>query len=278
MNSVLATDDHGYSFGAVTYPKGGRYGPMEQCYAMLLMIESGTATIQIGDCHHAVRENQIACTVNHEPVTIHCPRELSTRTSWCEAHPNALPEHERKSIEETPRVITLSKRLQTLFKLGIDLGVIPSTKTNELRNSLGHACFRAFIYESNIAVEEEPIPNSFKQARLYIEERFLEDCSLPTLAKVVGISAQHLTYGFNRYFGITPIRYVWQLRLSQGVGLLRRSGLSVSEIAYQCGYQNPYHFSRQVKEKYGSSPKQLRLKKGFQDPSFDMENITDLIY
>jgi AraC family L-rhamnose operon regulatory protein RhaS len=69
---------------------------------------------------------------------------------------------------------------------------------------------------------------------------------------------------------------LWNLRAEKGAFLLRQTGLSVSEIAYQCGYTNPFHFSRHVKAKYGHSPSDLRKLKRTLQPSLMRGEGTDL--
>ena len=63
---------------------------------------------------------------------------------------------------------------------------------------------------------------------------------------------------FREHLKLSPSQYLWELRISKGVNLLRATGHNISEIAYRCGYQTPYHFSRHIKQKFGCSPSELR--------------------
>jgi transcriptional regulator GlxA family with amidase domain len=56
----------------------------------------------------------------------------------------------------------------------------------------------------------------------------------------------------------TPARYLWQFRIERGAAMLGETGHTVAEIAYRCGFQNPFHFSRLVKQHFGQSPKEIR--------------------
>jgi transcriptional regulator GlxA family with amidase domain len=59
---------------------------------------------------------------------------------------------------------------------------------------------------------------------------------------------------------LTPIRHVWEARTRRGAQLLRETGLTVGEVAFRCGFQTPFHFSRWVRELYGVPPRALRTK------------------
>jgi len=69
-----------------------------------------------------------------------------------------------------------------------------------------------------------------------------------------------MIYKFREALNMTPARYLWKLRGEQGVAMLAETGLSIAEIAYRCGFKNPYHFSRMVKTLQGTSPRTVRRK------------------
>ncbi|MGI5957840.1 MAG: AraC family transcriptional regulator [Massiliimalia sp.] len=62
---------------------------------------------------------------------------------------------------------------------------------------------------------------------------------------------------FKKAFGVTPVKYLNQLRLSSAKERLRhrkRSGLSVSEIAYLSGFYDSQYFSRLYHREMGIAP------------------------
>jgi AraC-like DNA-binding protein len=54
--------------------------------------------------------------------------------------------------------------------------------------------------------------------------------------------------------GKTPIEFIRILRLKRAAQLLGKSQLTVSEVAYQVGFNNPKYFSRYFKEEFGLLP------------------------
>lgn len=54
--------------------------------------------------------------------------------------------------------------------------------------------------------------------------------------------------------GLTPVDLLRSYRLSKSVELLKTKQLTVSEIAYECGFSSPSYFTRCFKDKFGVSP------------------------
>jgi len=79
------------------------------------------------------------------------------------------------------------------------------------------------------------------------------DLSPDMLATQSGMSRRSLCRIF-AHAGTTPAQWLWRTMLVNPV--YRR--VSVSAVAYQCGFQEPSHVSRVFKKRFGSSPRALR--------------------
>jgi AraC family transcriptional regulator len=64
--------------------------------------------------------------------------------------------------------------------------------------------------------------------------------------------------GFRQHYGIGPVAAFELLRLARAATLLVRSNLSVAAVAHDCGFANPYHFSRPFRRRYGQPPGRYR--------------------
>ena len=82
--------------------------------------------------------------------------------------------------------------------------------------------------------------------------------SAEDLARRCGISAAQLRAICRRQGGESPSRMIWRLKVEHAIQLLRSTGLTVGEIAVDCGYANPFHLSRAVKKHTGHAPRDLR--------------------
>lgn len=60
----------------------------------------------------------------------------------------------------------------------------------------------------------------------------------------------------------TPNRVIARYRCEKAAWLLRNSGLSISEIAYDCGFSSSTYLSRTFKQFYGVTPSDFRKKQG----------------
>ena len=84
------------------------------------------------------------------------------------------------------------------------------------------------------------------------------DLSLPAISRAAGLSVDHFGRFFRERVGISPMRWLQELRVRQSRFLLERSALLVEEIATEVGFQDPFHFSRVFKTHSGMSPTEYR--------------------
>lgn len=102
---------------------------------------------------------------------------------------------------------------------------------------------------------------SIKPAIDYIAENFLkEKITIAKLTDLCKISESYLKKLFVKKFGVSPLRYIIQMKINYACDLLRSEDYSVAQVAEICGYGNAYFFSRQFKEYIGLSPTEF-LKK-----------------
>ena len=61
--------------------------------------------------------------------------------------------------------------------------------------------------------------------------------------------------------GVPPHEYIRKARLTRAAELLKDPTLSVSEVSYQCGFDDPNYFSRCFKDYFGVTASQFRKGK-----------------
>jgi AraC family transcriptional regulator len=91
--------------------------------------------------------------------------------------------------------------------------------------------------------------------------------SLHDLAAGACISTGHLSRVFRQHHGIGPVAAFELLRLTRAATLLTRTNLSVAVVAHDCGFANPYHFSRRFHRIYGQPPGRYRRAATRVEPS-----------
>jgi transcriptional regulator GlxA family with amidase domain len=63
--------------------------------------------------------------------------------------------------------------------------------------------------------------------------------TLEELASVCSLSLFRMSHLFKEQTGMTPLHYLEVHRIQKAQGLLMMTSHSISEIAYQTGFQNP---------------------------------------
>lgn len=81
-----------------------------------------------------------------------------------------------------------------------------------------------------------------------------------TLSRIAGVSTEQLRRLCIKWHGMTPIRYVNQLRMQRATELLVQDDLKIQTIARRVGYDNPFAFSTAFRRITGRRPSELRLK------------------
>lgn len=80
------------------------------------------------------------------------------------------------------------------------------------------------------------------------------------LARLAGLGESHFTRQFRRHFGTSPIDWLRGERLLRAQRRLVESADSMKEIARQCGWGDPFHFSKDFKRLTGITPTEYRRR------------------
>jgi len=97
-----------------------------------------------------------------------------------------------------------------------------------------------------------------RQALTYIDDHYKEEIRIDTLAAIALLSRFHFIRSFKAAVGQTPYQYVLRLRMDEAKRLLRRTGLSVTDIAYSLGFASISQFYRSFAKSVGTSPEKYR--------------------
>jgi len=92
----------------------------------------------------------------------------------------------------------------------------------------------------------------------FMEKNFMQRLSLEDMARQSGRSLSSFKKDFATIFNATPAKWIIGRRLEYAQYKLRHSTDTVSEIAYECGFENAAHFSKAYRLKYGLAPTDSR--------------------
>jgi YesN/AraC family two-component response regulator len=96
----------------------------------------------------------------------------------------------------------------------------------------------------------------------YIEENMTKvTFSVEDLSHQFGMSRSTLYTRIMELTGQPPVNLIRNVKLNKGALLLEKSNLSISQIAYDCGFATAQYFAKSFKEKYGILPSEHRNQK-----------------
>jgi transcriptional regulator GlxA family with amidase domain len=110
-----------------------------------------------------------------------------------------------------------------------------------------------------------------RELQQYIVDHPEADLSLEALARRVNTSARHFARIFRAETGVTPGRYVEQVRVETARRRLEESELSVEAIAAACGFGSAGNFRRVFTKAMGVSPFEYRRSFGPPRPPTRLE-------
>lgn len=96
-----------------------------------------------------------------------------------------------------------------------------------------------------------------RRAELLLKSGIGNPPTCEELARKLDVSPSTLSHRFRREKGESVMKHLMELRIEQAKNLLEE-GLSLSAIAAQTGFGNPFHFSRAFKRTVGLSPSKYR--------------------
>jgi AraC family transcriptional regulator len=103
-----------------------------------------------------------------------------------------------------------------------------------------------------------------------IEDHLDGELRLAMLARQCSLSVSHFSRSFKQSFGVPVHRYVVERRIERAKTLMRRSAISLTEIALSSGFADQASFSRSFGGFVGTSPRRW-LNEYRSSSSFDFE-------
>lgn len=117
-----------------------------------------------------------------------------------------------------------------------------------------HICF------NNQKRDKQKTNDDISRALIYINDNIINDISLEQISKALFMNKSYLCRQFKKATGMTVIEYIKNRRLSMAKKKLQFTDLSISNIAFVCGFSNFSQFSTFFKKSEGITPTQYREK------------------
>lgn len=167
-----------------------------------------------------------------------------------------------------PRILqtgTLSDKIEKIFERMINVYMTPALNNScnelHLRSLLG--LMFCELYESHRDFFTGP--RSVKghianEVRRYIDENYDQQLNISELAREHFVHPSYLSHIFANQVGLSPRKYLTNLRLSNARKLLLSSENTIQSISAKVGFPDVNNFIQSFKKSFGITPKQYRKK------------------
>ncbi len=121
-------------------------------------------------------------------------------------------------------------------------------------SSGGYFTALSAFYEILDACTSHTVHTEIEEIKKLIDESFtLPSFQISQLCTATGISHAHLIRLFKKSYGTTLVKYLNAKRIDYACQLLLTTAMSVSSIAFSCGFSNEIHFMKTFKKATGMS-------------------------
>lgn len=107
-------------------------------------------------------------------------------------------------------------------------------------------------FESDTVSTDSRLPS---EVLLYLSEHFREELTLPSVSHVLGYHPNYLSQVFRNMLHIGFHQYLNLLRLREAVLLMKNGDKSITECAFESGFQSLRTFYRVFQSEFGCTPR-----------------------
>lgn len=184
-----------------------------------------------------------------------------------ECSDNMVPSAVRDSLSSMLylyRNTSVTKELYAIFKKMEKELNAPDQYSYELLLNMVNVVFYTLARTKSV-IKDNKRNNMVEDVVAYLKENFNQQINLTQVARDHFISQEHLSRTFKKHTGFGFNEYLTLVRLQHAEQLLKsEEKMSISEVAYTCGFNDSNYFSDKFKRAYGVSP--LKYSKSFGAP------------
>ncbi|NBC11479.1 MAG: helix-turn-helix domain-containing protein [Planctomycetes bacterium] len=256
--------------GSAVYLPGDRFGPRTLEDYELVLITAGSARYTANGQTYEARAESLILARPGFVETYEWDRERTSRHLYFHFAPSRLPDDWppptrwpvlREAGEQSPMPPLMDYVVRLVEQAPAGRGREPGPEPTRQAEAL----LSLFLHEAGagyadlLPTEEGPaVPPPVLRAMDWARRELQTDPSaaidLDRLARAAAVNPRHLCRLFADAADTTPMRWVQHRRLDQARSLLRRSNLSVQQVADRCGFASPFHFSRAYKARFDRPP------------------------
>ncbi|HYP98903.1 MAG TPA: AraC family transcriptional regulator [Polyangiaceae bacterium] len=213
--------------------------------------------MNVGECLLVSHDLPVVARVTKTPyLALIFDVELATLRELYESMTDPAPSPaQARSLavhECSSELVDALQRCLGLAGTQMDAAVLGPLVSREIHYRLATAPFGGMLRE---LIRHDSHASAITRAIAQLRRDFRSPVEIPSLARSVGMSASSFHKHFKSITSSSPLQYRKSLQLLEARRLLRAGSLSVTEVAFDIGYESAAQFSRDYSRKFGSSPK-----------------------
>jgi AraC family L-rhamnose operon regulatory protein RhaS len=116
--------------------------------------------------------------------------------------------------------------------------------------------------EQSVSLDES-LSSSLRTVELFLAdlrskaENLARDWTVQAMAATCGLGVTQFDHHVKRLTNSTPLRYLNDCRLEYAMTRLRRPGVTITQIAFECGFSSSQYFSTAFRRRFGRSPREF---------------------
>lgn len=116
------------------------------------------------------------------------------------------------------------------------------------------------LFGAKNTLDTAPGHDTTQEIIRYLHQHYQEPVSLENVGRAVGFSTSECCRIFKRVTGDTILNYLRSYRLTKSIELLQETDLSISQIAYESGFNGASYYIESFKKELGKTPLQYRRR------------------
>lgn len=222
-----------------------------------MVLGGDSFSMRVGDALLISHDLPVTARVTKTPyLALLFDVDLDTLRDLNEAMAAPLPAAaEARSLAVHPcdeQLVDALHRYLALAGAETDTAVLGPLISREIHYRLATAPFGGMLRD---LIRYDSHASAIARAIAQLRRNFRSPVEISELARSVGMSASAFHKHFKAITASSPLQYRKGLQLLEARRLLRAGSLSVTEAAFDVGYESAAQFSRDYARKFGASPK-----------------------
>lgn len=137
----------------------------------------------------------------------------------------------------------------------------------EICKNLIHIILILIFRKKNVAINltsSEKVQKEIALVKSFIDVHFKSNITLESLAEKAHINKYYLSHAFKKTYGVSPVKYLTNVRIEAAKFLLESTNYSILEISEVIGFKSQSYFSQTFKRETQLTPQEYRKENRLQ--------------